>query len=321
MNRTYRKLLEFFDKQVTKGQFKSPNAFAKAAGVKPKSVYEILERLRVYEQEGGEEGAFQEWAGRIAPRKIRDMWRNEVEDYIDRVGALDEAELLETPETPQAIKDAIIEVRNLDKSFKGLETFIAKRARKQQSVATVSAGIAAMYDTPEEQAAALAQVREMVLEGVGRTPNSDKFIGWLADLGVKFVLPEGEELASCGYFRALPELDPAGEVPLSAEVGFSRTWLEQFGAPVTFRVTGEEMNPTLLDGDLVLVDRGSTEVGAWGLYLVAIEGRPTVRRLGIAPGALVVRCDNPVYGSLQLSKDQEGFDVLGKVVWFGRNSL
>jgi phage repressor protein C with HTH and peptisase S24 domain len=85
------------------------------------------------------------------------------------------------------------------------------------------------------------------------------------------------------------------------------------------RVDGDSMEPTLMDGDLVLVDRGRNFVDpAGGIYAITIDDESAVKRLQpIFPSSRMrIISDNPVYPPIEADPDQ--IRISGKVIWFGR---
>jgi hypothetical protein len=82
---------------------------------------------------------------------------------------------------------------------------------------------------------------------------------------------------------------------------------------------GDAMAPTLLSGDLLIVDTGAASPMRDGLYLIAGEGGPFVRRVTVNPagGAVTLLADNAGYPSWEdLAADR--IEPLGRVIWFGR---
>ena len=86
------------------------------------------------------------------------------------------------------------------------------------------------------------------------------------------------------------------------------------------RVTGDSMAPTLLNGDLILVDRSVRKMGRDGMYILAWGEDIMVKRLSIdfATNLLNVTSDNPSYRS-STGVDPDELAILGRVVWISRN--
>ena len=68
-----------------------------------------------------------------------------------------------------------------------------------------------------------------------------------------------------------------------AEVPFPRAWLREHRVSsrdcCLFRVVGNAMEPTVADGSMVLVDRGSVELFPGRLYVLEVEGGLMVKRV------------------------------------------
>jgi phage repressor protein C with HTH and peptisase S24 domain len=85
------------------------------------------------------------------------------------------------------------------------------------------------------------------------------------------------------------------------------------------RVEGDSMQPTLNDGDDIMVDKGAAlKPLRDGIHVIRIDGVLMVKRLAPAPGGrLSVLSDNPAYPSW-LDRDPAEVQVVGRVVWVGR---
>lgn len=91
------------------------------------------------------------------------------------------------------------------------------------------------------------------------------------------------------------QADPAGVLAL--EVEFMARTLGRSGAGfMTVAVSGDSMEPTLSDGDVIIVDTTRTSVDASGVYVVRIGGDLLVKRVHRrVDGSLVIKGDNPAY--------------------------
>ncbi|TGX54103.1 phage repressor protein [Sphingomonas gei] len=83
------------------------------------------------------------------------------------------------------------------------------------------------------------------------------------------------------------------------------------------RVEGDSMEPTLSDGDEILVDRDRREVrGKGGIFVIRLDGVLMVKRLRLAVGGLEVVSDNPAWPA-RLVRGAD-IEVIGRVAWLGR---
>ncbi|MEQ1889728.1 MAG: S24 family peptidase [Alphaproteobacteria bacterium] len=117
---------------------------------------------------------------------------------------------------------------------------------------------------------------------------------------------------------------PADEGPLGF-LSFRRDWVRRtLGAnPASLAVitaTGDSMEPTVRQGDLLLIDLSQAGVTENGVYVLEREGALLVKRLQFTlEGGLLVHSDNPVY---RLESYSSGFDhglrVVGRVRMISR---
>jgi phage repressor protein C with HTH and peptisase S24 domain len=86
------------------------------------------------------------------------------------------------------------------------------------------------------------------------------------------------------------------------------------------KVSGDSMEPTLLSGDLVLVDHSRTTVThQGGIYAIAIGNEIMIKRIQVLfpPNKLRILSDNSHYEPIDADPDQ--VKINGKVIWFGRD--
>jgi phage repressor protein C with HTH and peptisase S24 domain len=115
----------------------------------------------------------------------------------------------------------------------------------------------------------------------------------------------------------------ADDAPLG-QIGFETRWLRQLtantGALSIIQVSGDSMNPTLTDGDDILVDRAdAAERIRDGIYVLRVDESLIVKRLAINPAqrSFTIRSDNPAYPDWN-DVSPDGIDVVGRVIWAGR---
>jgi len=137
-------------------------------------------------------------------------------------------------------------------------------------------------------------------------------------IGKTVVVPRLDISGSMG--RGLPLSD--GNMDIIERMTVSVDWLRQSVnatnpnnlAIITGR--GDSMEGTFTDGDLLLVDRGVTELAMDAVYVMAIDGDLYIKRIQRQPGgAFTMISDNPKYQPITLKPTElEGFKVIARVL-------
>lgn len=102
-------------------------------------------------------------------------------------------------------------------------------------------------------------------------------------------------------------------------IRFSTRWLRAMGLEPghlsAITVTGDSMEPTLRDGDEILVDLRKVPL-CDGIHVVRIEDALLVKRVETGLGGSVsLVSDNPVYRPIACNLGE--IDIVGRVVWKG----
>lgn len=104
---------------------------------------------------------------------------------------------------------------------------------------------------------------------------------------------------------------------------FRRDWLLQRGNPKDMRlakVMGDSMEPTLKEGDLVLVDLSQKEIIQGQIYAVRLFNGLLIKRLQrLDQNRVRLISDNQVHPPEERSLDSGEFEIIGRVLWVGRN--
>lgn len=111
----------------------------------------------------------------------------------------------------------------------------------------------------------------------------------------------------------------------SAQFGFDPGWLKKLTASKSsslsiIGVRGDSMEPTLSDGDDVLVDLGDNQSRLRdGIYVLRMDDSLNVKRIAIEPQGrrISVVSDNPSYPSWN-NLERRAVNIVGRVLWFGR---
>lgn len=116
-------------------------------------------------------------------------------------------------------------------------------------------------------------------------------------------------------------------------LAFRRDWLRRIGvAPCNAalaKIDGDSMQPSIWDGDLVMIDRARREVPVRQrsvetkfrspVYALLDDGRAKVKRIERPQeDQVILLSDNPDYAPQVVPASQ--IDIIGKVVWWGHTS-
>lgn len=84
-------------------------------------------------------------------------------------------------------------------------------------------------------------------------------------------------------------------------------------------VTGDSMEPTLSDGDIVLVDTSDMRLGFNGLYVLQYQDTIQVKRLQKQTDTVLILSDNSVYSTETIEIDRvDDLNIVGRVRWRGK---
>lgn len=114
------------------------------------------------------------------------------------------------------------------------------------------------------------------------------------------------------------------ETSQSSAIAMRESWLRGIGTDPAnaclLAFSGDSMEPTIRDGDLLLIDRSVDQVIDHGIYVLLVGGRMLVKRVQLRhDGSLVLRNDNSAYEVETVSADEASRLVIeGRVRWFGR---
>lgn len=105
---------------------------------------------------------------------------------------------------------------------------------------------------------------------------------------------------------------------------FRSDFLYRKGNPdsmVLMRVSGDSMQPEILNNDVVLLDQSKTDILPGRIYAVGFEEAIYLKRVDMLPGKVILKSANPAYPPVELDiRDQQrdAFRVIGQVLWSGR---
>jgi phage repressor protein C with HTH and peptisase S24 domain len=103
---------------------------------------------------------------------------------------------------------------------------------------------------------------------------------------------------------------------------FGRKWLQSkgnFEDFILFAVRGDSMDPTITDGDVVLIDRSKKQVVVGDIYALRTENAVMVKRLQpMDANRIKVMSDNKLYESYEIDLGTGDIEIIGQVIWIGR---
>jgi len=143
------------------------------------------------------------------------------------------------------------------------------------------------------------------------------------------MIPLLEAEAAAGISGAIPDDSVKDRYP------FKRSWIrkiargpgkDRVGKIVLIRARGQSMQPTINDGELVLVNlRDRYEIKNDAIYVMrAPDGGILIKRLITIPDGFICLSDNKTFKPFEVKlKPSESIDnyVLGRVCWLGRELI
>jgi len=107
---------------------------------------------------------------------------------------------------------------------------------------------------------------------------------------------------------------------LIGTMAFKREWLRRMGFEVAklalVTAKGDSMEPTVCDGDLLLVDMRQVEIVDGAIHVIRSNDHILVKRLQMGmTGQVIVRSDNARYSPMESTR--RALQVVGRVVWRG----
>lgn len=111
---------------------------------------------------------------------------------------------------------------------------------------------------------------------------------------------------------------------LGREYAFRRDFIQRKGNPanmVLMRVSGDSMQPEVMNNDVVLLDQSKTRPHPGPIFAVGIEDAIYLKRVDMLPGQIVLKSVNPAYDPIHIDMGEqtsEQFRVIGQVLWVGR---
>lgn len=148
--------------------------------------------------------------------------------------------------------------------------------------------------------------------------------------GPELSLAVNESRGEYGDYVYVPQMTGqisagGGLVPddrIDVRIAFRRAWIQRKGDPGKMslvKVSGDSMEPTLLPGDLVLINHDRSYVDPQGgIYAIAVNNEIMIKRIHIVypDGKVRIISDNRKYEPMEV--ETEKVHINGKVIWYGR---
>ena len=110
-----------------------------------------------------------------------------------------------------------------------------------------------------------------------------------------------------------------GEYPMPSR------WLSRLGSPshmVFMDVVGDSMEPGIMDGDTVLIDRANMRHTDGGILAVGFEDAIYLKRVEKKNDCVLLHSDNEAYVPMKIYGDElDSFRIIGRVVWLCRDTF
>lgn len=109
----------------------------------------------------------------------------------------------------------------------------------------------------------------------------------------------------------------------TGQLAFRKNWLKhrhlQPDKCALIKARGDSMEPTIYDGDLLLVDMSINSIIDDTIYIVQTDNRLIVKRIQLAlDGSLTIISDNKKYKEQTITPDQaKDVKIAGRVRWYG----
>lgn len=101
---------------------------------------------------------------------------------------------------------------------------------------------------------------------------------------------------------------------------FRRDWIRRKGDPDNMsliRVSGDSMEPTLSNGDIVLIDHSRNYISDFGMYAISVDNSIMIKRLQPYADKVQIISDNPKYPPLTVQSHE--VVINGKALWYAHD--
>ena len=142
--------------------------------------------------------------------------------------------------------------------------------------------------------------------------------GQVADPKEYVMIPRYDVRGSCGEGIDVNEVTIVDGMPMPV------AWLRAQNLPeahllAVIEASGDSMQPTIEDGQTLIVNTVDIEPKSTKIYLICIDGKLFIKRLIYTPNGWIMRSDNPNksnYPDFVIEEEKfSNIDIQGRVVW------
>lgn len=211
------------------------------------------------------------------------------------------------------------------------EEFAAKIYRVKSTISLIENEKNPLSPSLRQSICQTFNVREEWLkDGDGEMFNNKTYENFLDRKSLFEIIPNSGQENSPNEFVEIPRFSDkisagGGLIPINdveIKVAFRKDWIRRKGDPEKMSlisVSGDSMYPTLMAGDLVLINHSQNHLDPQGgLYAIALGDQILIKRLQTLypSGKVRITSDNEKYDSFDLARDE--VKINGRVIWFGR---
>lgn len=130
-------------------------------------------------------------------------------------------------------------------------------------------------------------------------------------------VPRYNATASAGHGSFPEYAQKLDDIPFTEDFLWKRLGRMNTDGLIIVDAAGDSMEPTIRDGDLIMVDMDKSQLTA-AIYAFTYEDSFFVKRLNHLPDAIEATSDNKGYASFIIERQQMNrVNILGRVVWVG----
>jgi len=142
--------------------------------------------------------------------------------------------------------------------------------------------------------------------------------GQVADPKEYVMIPRYDVRGSCGEGIDINEVNIVDGMPMPV------AWIRAQNLPeahllAVIEASGDSMQPTIEDGQTLIVNTVDTDPKSTKIYLICIDGKLFIKRLIYTPTGWIMRSDNPNKNNhpdfVIESESLDNIDIQGRVVW------